>query len=338
MNTRLENITQSFKSVYRKIKVFFYRYQGKNVLIFLFFVLLSFSFWILLSLQEEYEIQVSIPIRYKNMPHDITFVQEPPHEITARVRDKGTVLLNYSLGNKISTLDIDLKDISSKNGKLVYPGKEIESIIMKRLISTTNLLSFNPAQIEEPYSKLINKKLPVVFDGDIRTEPGFQVSGDILIEPLVVDVYASDLVLDTLRTIPTVYTEIKKGRKTITQNVKLARIEGVTVDPENVSVTIPIEEYTEKTLEIPVTSKGVYADFTMRMFPAKVKVSCSVPLSRFKDLSEEDFGVEVTLTDFEQNISGLLPVILSKKPDWVDEVTISPTSIEFILEQNNSND
>lgn len=338
MNTRLENILQSFKSAGRGIKTYFRHYRGKNVLIFLFFVLLSFSFWVLLSLQEEYEIQVSIPIRYKNMPNDVVFVQTPPTEITARVRDKGTVLLNYSIGNKISVLDIDLTDISTKGGVFVFPAKNVEGTIMKQLISTTNLINFNPTQIEIPYSKLTNKKLPVVFNGDIRTEAGFKVSGEITIEPPYVDVYASDIVLDTLLTISTVFTEIKKGKKTITEELKLNKPEGTTIEPESVTITIPIEEFTEKTLDIPIISKGVPDNFTIRMFPAKVQVICTVPLSRFKELSEEEFLVEASIEDTEQHISGMLSVTLIRKPDWVEDVSLNPSSIEFILEQNNTDD
>ncbi len=338
MKIRLDNIQQSVDSTYRKIKAFFYRYQGKNVLIFLFFVSLSFGFWVLLSLQEEYEIQITIPVRYKNIPADIAFVQAPPIEITARIRDKGTVLLNYTLGNKLSPLDIDMKEASKQSGKLIYSAREIESAILKRLIASTNLLSFDPPQIEEAYSKLINKKLPVVFDGEIRTEAGFRVFGEINIDPPIVDVYATDVVLDTMKIVKTVFTEIKKGSKTIKQDIKLFRPEGVGTEPTSVSVTIPIEEFTEKTFEIPVISKKVPSHYTIRMFPSVVKVTCSVPLSRFKGLSDDEFSVEITIESLDESISGILPVKLTKKPDWIDEVTISPESIEFILEQTNTND
>ena len=57
-------------------------------------------------------------------------------------------------------------------------------------------------------------------------------------------------VLDTLKEIKTIYTEIKKGNKTVTRTVQLEKIDGVTLEPTSVTVTIPIEEYTEKTLEI----------------------------------------------------------------------------------------
>ena len=177
-----------------------------------------------------------------------------------------------------------------------------------------------------------------MFEGVVQTNAGFKVSGDISITPRSINVYASDVVLDTLKEIKTIYTEIKKGNKTVTRTVQLEKIDGVTLEPTSVTVTIPIEEYTEKTLEIPVICTNLPPHYTLRMFPAVVKVSCNVPLSRFKDVSADDFEIRISFADLEQSASGTLPLQLNKKLSWVDVATISPDRIEFILEQTKSND
>jgi hypothetical protein len=290
-------------------------------------------------MQEEYEIQVTIPLRYKNLPPDIAFVQLPPAEITARIRDKGSILLNYSVANKISAIELNLKEAhTDTSGTFVYTKSDLEGAIMKKLISTTSLLSFEPQQIQEPYGRLIKKSLPVVFNGDIQTEPGFVISKDIAITPPFVDVYASDITLDTLQSVKTAYTEIKKAKRPVNRTVQLEEIAGTTIEPVKVTVAVTIEEFTEKTLEIPLKSVDLPSGYTIRMFPAVVKVTCTAPLSRYTNLTEDDFVVEVSVADINRNISGILPVFLTKKPDWVDKVTVMPDSIEFILEQNSLND
>ena len=55
-------------------------------------------------------------------------------------------------------------------------------------------------------------------------------------------------------------------------------------------------------------------------------------------LSENDFAIQISFADLEQNISGTIPITLSKQPDWVHKTTLSPNEIEFILEQNQTND
>jgi hypothetical protein len=286
-------------------------------------------------MQTEYEIQLQIPVNYKDMPNDMAFVRTPPSGITVRIRDKGSVLLNYTLGRKIASIAVNMQDTTLYGGgALVLSSKDIESIIMRQLIPTTSLLSFDPQRIEAPCGKLEKKRLPVYFNGDVRTEPGFLVSGDIIISPSMTDVYATDVVLASLSSVQTVYTEIQKGNKTIIRRLKLKETDGAVFNPGTVSVTIPIEEYTQKTFEIPIVCRHIPAGYIIRMFPSVVKVTCNVPLSLFKDLSDKDFIVETIADDTAQNASGMLPVRIAKKPDWVERVALSQDSIEFILEQS----
>jgi YbbR domain-containing protein len=284
-------------------------------------------------MQEEYEIQWGIPISYKNMPNDMAFSQTPPTEIKVRVRDKGSVLLNYTLGQKKTSITVNIQETLGPDHTVLLSSRDIEGIITKQLIPTTNLLSFSPQEIKVSYSKLRKKRLPVRFDGEIRPDPGFLLSGNVVISPPEVDVFAGDVALESLSAVSTVYMEIKKGNKRIVRKLKLQEIEGVRFEPQTVSVEIPIEEYTEKTLEIPIVCRHTPQGYAIRMFPSVVRVTCNVPLSIFKELSEKDFSVEVVAGNPEQNISGMLPVRLTKKPDSIDKATLSVDSIEFILEQ-----
>ena len=91
---------ESFKSTEEKAKVLIHRARWKETLVFFCFVLLSFGFWMLQSLQQEYEIEMTIPIRYKNVPDNIAFQDTIPQQVTIRIKDKGSVLLNYQLGQR----------------------------------------------------------------------------------------------------------------------------------------------------------------------------------------------------------------------------------------------
>ena len=140
--SRLGQIKQTFKSVRIEIKAFLRRQQWKEALIFFCFILLAFGFWLLQSLQQEYEIDIKIPVKYKNVPPDISFTETPPEAITVKVKDKGSVLLNYSFGRSFAPIEANMKTQPEKTGKLVISRKDIESEIKKHLIATTSLLSF----------------------------------------------------------------------------------------------------------------------------------------------------------------------------------------------------
>ena len=316
--SRLENIQNSFKSIQAKTKAFFHGDRWKEVLVFFFFALLAFGFWLLQSLQQEYEIELVFPVKYKNVPADIAFNAPEVETITAKVKDKGSVLLNYTFGRSFAPIEVNMKNTKEKNGSVQVSKRQIENDIQKQLIATTALQSFDPQQIDMDFSQRVHKEIPVVFNGDIHLEAGFQLSGDIRITPQKINAYAT--------------------AANITRTVQLIKVDGVNFDPESVSITIPIEEYTEKTLEIPVSCSHIPPHYTVRMFPAVVKVTCSVPLSRFKGLSEDMFSIHIPFEDLEQNVSGTLPVKLTKKPDWVHTAILLPDKVEFILEHNNKHD
>ena len=77
--SRLGQIKETFKTVRMEIKAFIHRQKWKEALIFFCFVLLSLGFWLLQSLQQEYEIEINIPVKYKNVPPDISFTEIGPN-------------------------------------------------------------------------------------------------------------------------------------------------------------------------------------------------------------------------------------------------------------------
>lgn len=164
-------------------------------MVFFFFALLAFGFWLLQSLQQEYEIELVFPVKYKNVPADIAFNAPEVETITAKVKDKGSVLLNYTFGRSFAPIEVNMKNTKEKNGSVQVSKRQIENDIQKQLIATTALQSFDPQQIDMDFSQRVHKEIQVVFNGDIHMEAGFQLSGDIQINPQKINAYChrSDL-------------------------------------------------------------------------------------------------------------------------------------------------
>lgn len=329
----LESLKHLLKSTPEKIRAFWRCQRWKETLIFSFFLLLSLGFWVLQSLQQEYEIELRIPVRLKHVSPQIAFTDTVPSHVAVRVKDKGSVLLNYSFNRHFAPIEADLKEATKQKGSFTIARKQIESDILKQLFASTSMVGFEPQRITLNYNAKAQKKIPVRFSGTIQTETGFHPSGELFITPSLVDVYAGAEMLDSITVIETTFTTITNGNETITQNIPLKRQNGATYNPESVVVTIPIEEYTDKTLEIPVQCTDLPAQYRLRMFPAVVKVTCNVPLSRFKELSAKHLAIRVSFADLEHNMSGTYQVNLSTKPEWVRTATLAPDKIEFILEQ-----
>lgn len=324
----------TFKSSKKEIKAFIHKRQWKEALIFLCFVLLAGAFWMLQSLQQEYEIDVDIPVEYRNIPSDIAFNDTLPEIIKLKVKDKGSVLLNYSFGRQFIPIEINLKSLAHKDGHITLSKKELENDLKKQLLATTTLIGFEPSVIDLKYGKQSEKEVPVVFNGNIQTKAGYKIVGEPTFIPTMVKVYAPKSVLDTLKEVKTSFLSAKTASKTIKQNVTLQKIKNAKISPSQVAFSIPIEECTEKTLDVPVICPDIPETYTLRTFPASVKVSCSVPLSYFKTLSANQFSISIPFEEFEQNLSGTMIIKLDTKPDYVDNIVLTPSKIEFIIEQS----
>jgi hypothetical protein len=327
---RLETFKLLFKSAKKKMNVFVSELNWKKTFTFLFFLFLSFVFWMLQSMQEDYEMQITVPFSC-NIPPEMAFIETPPAYITARIRDRGNALLNYSLRKTYINVDADMP--AGGTGKIVLSPSDLEAELLKKLSPATSLLNFSPQQISLSYSKRKEKRLPVVFDGDVVTAPGYTVSGEMSFEPAEVDVSGGDSVIDTLTEIHTEYVEIKNAEKTISRKVKLQSTGGIVIVPDAISILVPVEEYTEKTFDIHVSGVDVPEGYAIRMFPSFVKITCNVPVSLFREVSANTFAVEVSLADLDSLHPNILPLKIKEKPSWIKQISLSQESIEFILEQ-----
>ena len=90
---------RDIKSIYlelsEKIKNFLLSDKSREFLIFLFFFFIAGGFWLLQTLNSDYEAEFSIPVRLKGVPNNVVITSEPSSELRVKVKDRGTVLLNY---------------------------------------------------------------------------------------------------------------------------------------------------------------------------------------------------------------------------------------------------
>lgn len=334
------NLKSAFEAMLLKAGAFFRRQQWKEIFIFLFFLLLSFGFWLLQSLQQDYERKVDLPVRYKNVPSEWVLSESNPKKISILLKDKGTILMYYSWNAQINPVDISVPDLPRlSENSLQITSRVLESAVSKQLISSTSILSIEPREVELKYDSLSSRTVPVIANVQVHTKPGFQVSDTIRISHPKVRLFGSSRILDTLNEVRTKLVTLNDAVKTKELSTHLDLPEGIKSDNETVKLTVPIEEFTEKKVELPVLCLDIPSDIVLRIFPSKVEVTCNIPVSQFRELTSEKLEIIIPFREFEGNqATGKMPVRLSKKPAWVTNPVIVPNELEFIIEQQIKND
>ena len=85
-------------------------------------------------MNEESEANFQVPINFTNVPSNIIFTNNPPKKVNIRIKDKGIVLLNYGINNKIQPVDIDFNNIKSNKGVVLITDNQLNPLLKKRLL------------------------------------------------------------------------------------------------------------------------------------------------------------------------------------------------------------
>ncbi|WP_298648370.1 YbbR-like domain-containing protein [uncultured Proteiniphilum sp.] len=317
------------------IEAFFSTFPWKNVLSFLFFLLLAFIFWLMLFFQKEnVEGTYRIPLKYTNISDDVVFDNPLPLFIEVSVADNGAQIFRLDMRKKDS-LEINVTELTEE-GNTVLQGDQYKQLIRSQLFPSTNIRGYYPMNISLATSKLQSKELPVVFDGEITTNRANLVADSATFIPEVVMAYGSQKSLDKLKGAVTEYTVFKNLKATSQLPVRINNVEGVKFVPSQVDIYIPIEEYTERTFEVPITAAHMPKKLDVKFFPSRASVTFSVTLEEYRKIVPEDFSIELDYRKFHSNEDGRVELELTVSPSSIINPRISPTSVEFLFENKTS--
>lgn len=326
------NIRIYYLKTLERIRSFLLSRSSREFLIFLFFVFVSFCFWLLQVLNDDYETEFSVPLRLRNVPGDVVLISELPNELKIGVKDRGTVLANYMLGQTFYPISLDFKDYEDKGNRVRIPISTLQKRISVQLNQSTKLLTIRPDTVEFIYTKGRAKKVPVRIQGKIELDRQYYIS-DIIYSPDSVMVYAPQEILDTITAAYTQPVNFENVSDTIRRRVNLAKVRGAKFTPSFDDVTLMVDIYAEKSVEVPVRGINFPPDKVLRTFPSKIQVTFQIGLSHFKSVTADDFFIGVTYESLLNNKGEKCPVSLKSIPRYVNHVRLNPKEVDYLIEQ-----
>lgn len=137
---------------------------------------------------------------------------------------------------------------------------------------STRLLSMKPDTLEYIYATGMSKLVPVRLSGTVCAGRQYYLS-DTIFKPDSVLAYAPEEVLDTITAAYTQPVKQENVSDTLRQQVSLLARRGVKFVPASIEMILPVDIYTEKTVEVPLHGVNFPADKVLRAFPSKVQVT-----------------------------------------------------------------
>jgi hypothetical protein len=161
----------------------------RDVIVFAFFLLLSFIFWYLNSLGKNIESDLKYPVRYTNLPKERVLSVDLPSRLDLELKGPGYSILKLKLSGRRAPLVLDISTINYRR----VPGSNTLSYyflssglipkLKNQLRTECQIVSIKPDTLFFTFDKIIAKDVPVIPDVEILTERQYSVKGNIQVNP-----------------------------------------------------------------------------------------------------------------------------------------------------------
>ena len=319
--------------IFKVVGNFLFSSLNKEFLIFLFFLLLSGAFWLMMALNETYEEELKVPVRLVGMPRNAVMTDEPADTVKVTVRDKGFTLVTYKYGHWFRPLTFKFATYANEDqGHGAIPAADIIKQVQSQLYGSSKLLSVKPEKLDFFFTYGASKKVPIRFRGKISTSKSYYLAHTEF-SPMMVTAYANKKVLDELKYVEIEPFNYRNLQDTIHQNVRLQKIRGVKLVPSTVRLSVYPDVLTEESIEVPVSAVNMPAGMVLRTFPSRVTVRFTIGASQFRMIRPEQFNVVVDYQALAENPSDKCTLQLRSVPSSVSKAKLELDKVDYLLEQ-----
>jgi hypothetical protein len=306
---------------------------------FVFLVCLGIStfMWFLNALSKDYETTLDFPVNYANPPENLYLANDPPASFEITINAHGFALLRNKFQMKQQPIVLDIKRliaVSEATGKQTYRVRTVNlyNRILAQLNEEVKIQEIRPESFLLVLDNLKSKLVKVVPDIQVDFAPQYNISSKIRVTPEFVTIYGPGAFIDSVETIYTKPLKSFKIKKPVDETVGLIASPKITPSPDNVKISIPVEEFTEKKVSVPITLTGKPSNISVKLFPSEIEVSFLIGLSKYSEITSNDFSFSIPFYELRDGVASV-PVTLDKKPDFINELKFSPQSVEFLIEK-----
>lgn len=291
---------------------------------------IALVFWLLVKLSQSYTTVKRLKLNF-SIPEDRAFVSAPPGNVNAELEGQGWDLMFEFFAGREINLFYDL----TQGENLALSRSQLRADIQEEISSDIRVIEVNFDQINLSLEEKVSKAVPVVLNSEITFDPEYRLRGSIELQPdsVMITGPASQVNLINRWGTDSLILQNLRSSQTKMANLKAPSPE-ITLNTAQVEVSIPVEQYTEKSLFVPLTVRNLPEKDSLKIFPQRIKVTCVVGLSQYNEVESDDFTLEIDLAgitiDEEKN---LLPINLTQAPVFVTKVNFTPKMAEFFIIQ-----
>ena len=295
---------------------------------FLFFILLSFTFWISTKLSNTYTVDQSFSINWVDVPEGI-IIHSNNREIKASITASGIDILIYRLINKSLNISLEQGKFDSKIGDVSIENQQFS--IQNQFFGNTKLNFIIPKSLDFNFSILDEKVIAVIPNVQINLRAGYLSDAPIKIIPDSILVRGPKSILDTLDSIKTKYIEVEDVYESLSKKISLQLIPEIQLSESSANIELSVSRYSEKEFTLGIGLINTPEGIRVKLFPPKAKIRATLPLSVLRTVKDSDFNLVVDYNDIEKKDSEKLQLKMIEQPPSIKKLIFDPQSVNYLI-------
>lgn len=310
------------------------RFNSKDTLLFLFFVVIAAAFWLLLSFNNNMTHDIAVTVTL-NKPANVTLIQDIPSTITVTVKDRGLSFLK-SFFKSTPTIELNFDKYSvEKDNSLEVSASQLLNEVRRAISREATIIKVTPESISVKYTTLPGKRVPVNWEDNIKNitpDKQFVINPDqVRTDPDSVTVYALDrATLTDITEVDIRTVEMANLTSTYSRVVRMRHINDVRIIPDRVTLTVPVEPLIKKEHEVPISVRNQPYGINVLLFPPAINVTYLVPQSKYKDPTNLTVVVDYNDIDLSSN---KVNIKLGEVSGAYSSVVLGGDSVNYVIER-----
>jgi len=311
--------------------------RNKKILSYGIFVCIAVAMWYIINLGKTYNTEIWVPVEYQNPPEGMVIAGDPGRKLLLGVRATGFGLLRSYVYSRIDPVVIMLNqyplgNISSSSQQFIL-SRQLVPFVNQALGKDISVLRIYPDSLLFRFSPRKTVKVPVVPVLEVSYKRQHMAVGPVRLRPDSVYVAGPVALVDTLRAVYTEQFSREELSDTLTASLRLIEQPRLLYSFTQTEMTLPVEQYTESTLTVPIRVVNKPDSLSVHTFPAAVTVRCKVGISAYDTLSASLFSAQVDFRNLSSEGRNLKALVnITQSPPWISGVTISPSNVEYLIE------
>lgn len=302
--------------------------QQRSLYIAIFSTLFGVLAWVSVTMREDYETTVAVPLVLQDIPAGMAVETPLPHTMHLRFRGEGWRLAGVLLG-RAPVITLSTASLPASHRPLTFN----DFADHFSLAPGVRLLDVKPDSLRIELGPAVRKRVPVVLDCLASFREGYGQVGPTSVAPDSVTLTGAASVLRGLEGWKTERRVFENIRGSLDAEVPLQSADPyeIAFSVPSVRIAISVEPFAEKVIPgLPVLVAAVPANREVILIPPRIEIVVRAGIRQLSALSAADFRVETSYAEIAADSTGAIDTDVACPPG-VQLVTKRPDHLQYIV-------